>query len=246
MNLQDNAESARTKSRKGSIVGMKRIGLASVAVAAALIASGAQLQAGITNGSFETGTLVGWTPAVSGGTVTVVTSKVALYDSSQTWLPTDGTYFAYLNTGESPLQFAMLSQAFSAIAGDVLKFDVFFDTNDTSTTPPPDHGYVNLIDAADPGNPISLYSQFSPTHNGWTPISTALTAGHTYTIEAGVFSFGSDDAFSSALGLDNVRIVNDTPPPGGVPEPMSLVIWGIGGVVMMVSAARRRRQQNAV
>jgi len=120
------------------------------AIVTLLLAVGSA-KADLSNGSFETGDLTGWStfifiPEEEGGVddqygpgdVQVVTShKDVTSDDEGTltgtgttsWLQTDGDYFALLKAGavDSHVQ---LYQTFAASAGDTLTFDYFWDSWD--------------------------------------------------------------------------------------------------------------------
>jgi hypothetical protein len=178
---------------------LKRLGLGACVMAVALFAAGSQSQAGFVNGGFETGNLTGWTATSN---VSVVTTTPHVGDSG-TWTPTEGNYFARLQAGLGAGVYTMLSQSFTANVGDTLKFDVYFDGNDSGTFN--DDGYVLIRDPS-----VVLYAKsVSPTigfgFDGWTSISFTFLSANTYVLEAGVRNVG-DNLLSSELGLDNVRL----------------------------------------
>jgi hypothetical protein len=202
----------------------------------------------LVNGSFETGDLSGWTASDSALVAVIFGFEFPLGggpgDPLVAWTPTDGAYFARLDAGEMVGVYTTLSQSFSATAGDVLTFDVYFDAgniydpNDPLLFPGNDDGYVNLIDTG-ASTTTSLYAQSVASvgnfgADGWTSISyTFLTSG-AFQIEAGVRKVG-DDALFSALGLDNVALQEANV----VPEPATSMLFALG--IGMATAARRRR-----
>ncbi|MHC4752797.1 MAG: hypothetical protein ACYTFW_23375, partial [Planctomycetota bacterium] len=100
-------------------------------------------QANLANGGFETGDLTDWL-AWPDLLVSVVNSAEGLGNQANaTWLPTEGNYFAYLQTDGSEGVYTAMTQSFTTQAGYDLSFDIFFDTADYS--PFNDDGYAKLV-----------------------------------------------------------------------------------------------------
>lgn len=197
-------------------------------LAAILLAASARGQ--IVNGGFETGDLSGWTAssfrvfAVGGAPNQGIPGPG---DPPFGWAPSQGSTFAWLLSGESPGVYTTLSQTFGATAGDVLSFDTYFDAGDF--LPYNDNGYVRLVNLGD-NSSVALYAKSVADvgdfgGDGWRSLSHVISADGTYTLEAGVTE-GLDFQHHSALGLDNVALV---------PEPASLVLCLVGGLVAKLS-----------
>jgi hypothetical protein len=103
-------------------------------IAAAVLAAGllglitclpsAQATTSLTNGSFETGDITGWTvsAAPQGGSVEAVPSFTCDWGgvcSSTTVDPVDGTYFALLTPGAEGV-YTTVTQTFSAAEGETI------------------------------------------------------------------------------------------------------------------------------
>jgi len=210
---------------------VRRLACQVLAVFAILLTTSGQLQAGIINGSFEAG-LTGWVPN-NPSFVSVVGLHVEQPGATVTYNPTEGSFFALLETGLDTGVYTTLSQTFFANAGDTLSGYAFFDTTDY--LPYNDDGYVRIVQ----GNVILFSSSVSAVGNfgqtPWTFFSYTFPISGWYTIEAGVRNV-QDNSVLSYLGLDAVRW---TP----VPEPSSL---GLFGAVMSLLAGyyachRRKR-----
>jgi len=188
-------------------------------------------QANLTNGSFETGDLTGWLASPS-SLVSVVGSAAGLgFQANTTWLPTDGNYFAYLQTGGGMGVYTVMTQSFTAQAGYGLSLDVFFDTEDWF--PFNDDGYVKLVGFG--GAPTTtLYTQSVSTvgdynADGWTNISHIIPQTGIYALEFGVQNV-LDNIVLSGMGIDNVKLI---------PTPGAMLLGTIG--VGLVGWLRRRR-----
>ncbi len=197
-----------------------------------------EAKAAIQNGGFETGDLTNWTASLPGLASVVTTASYLPAGSAGTWSPAEGTYFALLRAGAADT-YTLLSQEFTAAAGQVLSFSVFFDAGDYID----DDGYVSLL----VGTTVTpLYAKSvvgvdgvgENGQDGWTSVSHEFLSDGTFTIEAGVRNY-SDNIFASQLGLDNVSLSNGTEPI--VPEPTTLAIWGTLAGLGLVAGRRRKR-----
>ena len=105
---------------------MKRLIL--LTVAAGIMFAASNTQANLTNGSFETGDITGWTADLPvGGFANVVTahSDTASWATGTTsWNPADGNYFTLLKT-DGPGSVSKLYQSFYASQGGSLSFEYF-------------------------------------------------------------------------------------------------------------------------
>lgn len=218
------------------------------------------VQADLTNGGFETGDLTGWIKAGPGNVLpgeedAARVIQLIEYNPYWSFPPHEGTRFAIVDTTETDDGdfYNTLAQTFSAAAGDVLDFAVFFATIESITpgagfTVYDDNGYVSLFDetgaaknlypgeANDP--PISVNDVGSIGSDGWRTISYVFSEGGIYTLEAGVTNI-TDEANASYIGLDAVRLTPATN--GQIPEPASLAIWGALGGLGLISARRNRK-----
>jgi hypothetical protein len=217
------------------------------AVAAAAFALGfcGSTSAGIINGSFETGDFSGW-QVIQPTFASVLTTAPKVFadsdvgsSSDPNWLPTHGDYFAYLASGAEKGRYTLLSQAFNASAGDVVSFDIFFDAGDY--LPFNDNGFANILNLGtlDLDN---LYLQSVQQvgdygEDGWTHISYVIPQDGEYRLLFGVNNDG-DNLQPSYLGVDNVIL---GPRGGGeVPEPSTVLIWGLLGAAALVHTQRCR------
>lgn len=186
--------------------------------------------AGIINGSFETGDLTGWTP----NSPTLVTVATDYQSYGPLFTPVDGSYFALLFAGLGNV-YTTLSQTFVVNAGDILTGSAFFQANDH--LPLDDDAYVRIVQ----NGHILFQSSVSDVGNfgntPWTSFTYVFPSGGTYTLEAGVRNIG-DAAFSSVIGLDDVRLFSQAE----VPEPSHLALFVLLTVPLGMLIGRRCRQ----
>jgi hypothetical protein len=222
-------------------------------------AIGGFARAGIVNGSFESG-LTGWT--TNGGVLTaVVGSHSAVLDSpATTFSPIDGTKFATVGSGlqnsAGENVYTVLTQTFTAAAGDTLVLHAFFDSGDSLTVPffnfANDDGYVRLLNSSNVevamlfkksvADLVSIADPFGNNSTPWTPLSHVFVAGGTYMLEVGVINrptlpqdVFTDNAAASYIGIDNVHII---PVPVVIPTPAAA--WGGLALLGLAWPLRRR------
>jgi hypothetical protein len=215
-----------------------------ICAAAVLIVATGSAQAGLINGSFETGDLTGWTAVVpSGASASVVISHTdttwpggvpPVVPGVTSWGPTDGSAFALVKT-DGPGSLTQLYQSFYASAGASILLDYFWDSQDYM--PFDDMATGTLLAGMGTGGPVvtTLFSESIATDPGnhygtpWTSVSYTFPASGVYTLLI-TNTNGLDSILDSYVGLDNVSV---TPAPGAI------LLGSIGAG--LVSWLRRRR-----
>jgi hypothetical protein len=180
----------------------------------------------ITNGSFETGNLSGWSPVATTGSVSVVETTTA-YDGT-VYTPTDGNYFAKLVADS-----ALLQMSLNWNAGDVISFSwafLAFDyapyvdfSNFAILTVAPDAFVLTLADVLGVGD-------YGDT--GWQDYKYIFKNSGSGNILFGVSNF-SDQSLSSVLLVDNVSAT-------ATPEPATLLLLGSGMLGMAYLKKRKK------
>jgi hypothetical protein len=177
----------------------------------------------VVNAGFETGDLSGWT-AVGGASA--VTSHSA-GNSSNTWAPVEGNFFARLTAGLGTGVYSTLTQTFSLAANQTISGYVGYQAEDYQ--PFTDDAFLTI------GSTVlftaSTFTVGDFGSSGWQAWSfTAPTAG-SYTLQLGVRNT-SDNVNTPSAMLDGVSTAV-------VPEPQTwaLMIIGFG----LVGVASRRR-----
>jgi hypothetical protein len=169
----------------------------------------------IVNGGFETGTLSGWT--ATGASESVVTGGHS------------GTYAARLGSTTATNGDSTISQTFTAPAGsNQLSFWYKMTCPDTVTY---DWATATLKDntAATTTTPLA---KTCATNTAWVNVTSALTAGHSYTLTLVSHddNYGSDPSYTL---YDDVATVAVAPPPTGITnggfETGSLSGWTAAG-----------------
>lgn len=221
---------------------MPKLAMSAMLVLSVLIVGGRRADAGlIANGGFETGDLTGW--SVNDSSLTSAEFSVAQLGGGGTYFPPtpdSGDYFAYLLSGIDVNIPTILYQDFTASAGSVLSFDIFFDTAEEGPDRQNDFGAA-ILQGATTGSAILFFADVDMVGDlgttGWVHISYTILNDDSYSLGFLVLNSGDNDTFfNSALGVDNVSLA--------VPEPSSLAM---SGVALCLWAGRRlRRRKTAV
>lgn len=178
-----------------------------------------------------------------------------------------------LDVGNGPIGGGSAIQTtFTATAGQVLSFQYQFFTNEDPTdlaNVVNDFAFVTL----NSGEPTSIADVVGTTLSASTPpfalassiltFTTTLADPGTYTLGLGVVNV-TDDTYPSGLLVQNLRLDSTSLPIGGftvagngqtmgdslllsaaVPEPMSVISLGVGGIVVLLGLRNRGRRDAA-
>lgn len=195
-------------------------------------------QAGVTNGSFESGDLTGWSSIVpAGASIDVVTSHSDPTGTGTTsWTATDGAYFALLKT-DGPGSLTRLYQSFAMTPEYPLTFDYFWDSRDFK--PFGDTAELSVYSGIGLEGPLVSTVELGCVNTdpqdyygtAWETWSLSVASAGMYTV---VFEVRNslDSIKDSYVGIDNVRL-------DVIPEPGAILLGGIG--IGLVGWLRRRR-----
>lgn len=213
----------------------------------------APVQAAITNPGFEDApALTGWS---------TYGSNVTRVDGTFGVAPIEGTYQALLSTGSgapgaSPItsgsmesilgltsgtldafslnfttEGSVMTQTFSAAAGEILSFHWNFLTNELPfDIDYNDYGFYAVTNVSSPIDLLGdTFSTLLPSagsftwETGYNLVSLALPTTGLYTLAFGVVDVG-DNSVDSGLLIDNVKLIGGS----AVPEPSSVVLLASG------------------
>jgi hypothetical protein len=233
---------------------MKNRILVFLGVSLAVAAAPGISRAGIVNGSFESGDLLGWNFQTDVGprATEPLTRPAALARTMNAWgagfgfseekTAAVGNRFLALNTRANAnflgtdTYHAAVSQRFSMNAGDILSGLAAFYNGDSE---PLDSAWVRVLDQD--GELLATLWQATSGPNllaapgvpGWTGWNwTAATAGD-YTLQLGLTTSGADNAASYGF-FDGISVA-----PQPIPEPSTLVLGFLGGFALLVLRQRR-------
>ncbi len=214
----------------------------STAFAILLGAAGAA-QAGVANGSFETGDFTDWTTSGAFGSPysDVVTFEFPRSTGSPpNWTPTHGSYFASLWNTDGVSNFSSLEQQFSGTAGETLSFDYFLDYGDLVPGFPNSARFSATLSWNGGASSHLFFSTDGDTlgdqgDQDWSTASFGLSATDTYTLTFYVEAFGDPLGFESFMGIDDIQL-RDGGPIIPLPTSAGLAVAGLG-----LLGLRRRR-----
>jgi hypothetical protein len=245
-----------------------------VACLAMMFATAATSYAGlITNGNFETGSFAGWTvgttqadpfeaalndgqnseriSAGAGGYSWFVRNKNANYFGSPD-VATPITNFSAFNGFDGSPGYFYLRQGFSLSADPVVSANLAFDYAVQSNYSGESRVFTaNILDATGTTQLANLFSYTRPTGYlaAWSPANVNLDIASVlnglgsgdYQLE---FRIDIPQSFTgpAQFAIDNIEL--NAEQAATVPEPSSLVIFGLGACIAGVGGAWRRRRAN--
>lgn len=176
-----------------------------VAMVLVLVSPSAALaQTGLVNPSFEAGDLSGWDLTIPSGGSAVAATSYKSYEAE------DGDFFALVKTNGSGLR-TIVSQTFSACAGDKISGWAFFEAEDymffNDNTQVRIKSGSTVLDTVFSAS-VSTVGDYGATP--WTYWQYTFTAAGTYTVEALIANF-VDAGFDSHMGLDAVVLTSSGP-----------------------------------
>jgi hypothetical protein len=227
------------------------LALTIVCVSCAFQLSGAQL---ITNGGFETGNLSGWTMASqagSAGNFFALGGTTAPLSGEPTVGPASGSFYALADqTGPAALALIQPFTVTGSVSSVTLSFSLFANSYAAVAVNPAgldytaaganQHARVDILRAGatpfDTGSGV-LANFFLGADSGANPhhytnytfnITSLVAAGGTFQLRFAEV----DNVNFFDLGVDNVSVSTTA---GGVPEPSSLLLGGVGvaGIIFL-------------
>jgi hypothetical protein len=253
---------------KGDGLVLFRVIKFSVVFVAGLAMSAGPVTAGIvTNGGFEEGDFTGWETigitsiqtdtfgtGPAGGTYQALmqtagdgfgTASVA---SLELFLGISAGSLASISTGD-PISGSAIFQEIQGQAGDILSFSWNFLSSEEGRNN--DFAFWALADQQSADQKVELLADTtsfdpdafgSPTffteETGFYTTSYVLTSSGTFTLGFGVMDV-NDVSVASGLLIDNVSVSRDS---SAIPEPSSLVVFALAGLVIAGGRLRRRRE----
>jgi len=151
-----------------------------------------------------------------------------------------------------------MKQTFDAIAGDTFFFDYVFLTNDlrdlgfNQAVDSNDFAFISIVgtptglgtgvgNLTDTSLPLIMSSTIFSFETQPNSFGLILPFDATYTLGIGVID-SFDDGVDSAILIDNVRVRMAS---AVIPEPSSIVLFGLGAVAILAYGWRRKRKQAA-
>lgn len=176
------------------------------------------LAAGPLNPSFESGTSAYWQAPWG---VEIVYDEFPQIYMHNPYLPVHGQFFAIVTNGEEDIYNRLVSDGFSAVAGQTISGYAFFQTYDN--LPYNDEGQVAIRSGGSDvqvvfSKSVADVGDFGQT--GWTRWQYTVPVTGTYQVEARVVNRG-DNNWYSLVGLDAISLTDaGAPLPAYHPRPM--------------------------